>query len=239
MTVDRNDMHAIADEYVLGLLEAAEAADVEAGMEHDADLRQAVAASRERFLPLDTSIDPAPVDEDLWQRISAALPEQTRLAALPSPPLASPPPANDNRIKAWRATAIAAIAASILLVGGLTASLMRTVEPVVIAVLLDETGQVQAVVEDFGNENATVQLLADFSIPADRTMQVWTLPSKDTGPVSLGLIDGTRSTRLDGPALPRPKDHQLYEITLEQRGGSPTGRPTGPILAKGFAQLPR
>ncbi|MCQ2005851.1 anti-sigma factor domain-containing protein [Rhizobium sp. NRK18] len=239
MTVDRNDMHAIADEYVLGLLEAAEAADVEAEMEHDADLRQAVAASRERFLPLDTSIDPAPVDEGLWQRISAALPEQTRLAARPSPPPASPPPANDNRIKAWRATAIAAIAASILLVGGLTASLMRTVEPVVIAVLLDETGQVQAVVEDFGNENATVQLLADISVPADRTMQVWTLPSKDTGPVSLGLIEGTRSTRLDGPALPRPKDNQLYEITLEQRGGSPTGRPTGPILAKGFAQLPR
>jgi anti-sigma-K factor RskA len=239
MTFERDDIHAIADEYVLGLLENAEAAEVEAEMEHDADLRNAVAASRERFLPLDTSIEPAPVDEDLWQRIQGALPEQSRLPARPSPPPAPPPPANDNRLKVWRATAIAAMAATILLVGGLTASLMRTVEPVVIAVLLDETGQVQAVVEDFGNENATIQLLADISVPADRTMQVWTLPSKDMGPVSLGLIEGTRSTRLDGPALPRPKDNQLYEITLEQRGGSPTGRPTGPILAKGFAQLPR
>ncbi|MGR6432511.1 anti-sigma factor [Rhizobium sp. PAMB 3174] len=234
MTFERDDIHAIADEYVLGLLETAEAAEVEAEMEHDADLRNAVAASRERFLPLDTSIEPAPVDEALWQRIQGALPEQSRVAAR-----SSPPPANDNRLKVWRATAIAAMAATILLVGGLTASLMRTVEPVVIAVLLDETGQVQAVVEDFGNENATIQLLADISVPADRTMQVWTLPSKEMGPVSLGLIEGTRSTRLDGPALPRPKDHQLYEITLEQRGGSPTGRPTGPILAKGFAQLPR
>jgi anti-sigma-K factor RskA len=234
MTFERDDIHAIADEYVLGLLETAEAAEVEAEMEHDADLRNAVAASRERFLPLDTSIEPAAVDDGLWQRISAALPEQSRLPARPSLP-----PANDNRLKVWRATAIAAMAATILLVGGLTASLMRTVEPVVIAVLLDETGQVQAVVEDFGNENATIQLLADISVPADRTMQVWTLPSKDMGPVSLGLIEGTRSTRLDGPALPRPKDNQLYEITLEQRGGSPTGRPTGPILAKGFAQLPR
>ena len=234
MTFERDDIHAIADEYVLGLLEAAEAAEVEAEMEHDADLRNAVAASRERFLPLDTSIEPAAVDEELWQRIQGALPEQSRLPARPSPP-----PANDNRLKVWRATAIAAMAATVLLVGGLTASLMRPVEPVVIAVLLDEAGQVQAVVEDFGNENATIQLLADISVPADRTMQVWTLPSKEMGPVSLGLIDGTRSTRLDGPALPRPKDHQLYEITLELRGGSPTGRPTGPILAKGFAQLPR
>ncbi len=59
------------------------------------------------------------------------------------------------------------------------------------------------------------------------------------GPVSLGLVDGASSTRLDAPNLPRPKDAQLYEITLEPAGGSPTGRPTGPILAKGFAKLPR
>jgi anti-sigma-K factor RskA len=32
-----------------------------------------------------------------------------------------------------------------------------------------------------------------------------------------------------------PKQDQLYELTLEQAGGSSTGRPTGPILAKGFA----
>jgi anti-sigma-K factor RskA len=28
-------------------------------------------------------------------------------------------------------------------------------------------------------------------------------------------------------------------ITLEQAGGKPTERPTGPILAKGLAKLPR
>jgi anti-sigma-K factor RskA len=27
---------------------------------------------------------------------------------------------------------------------------------------------------------------------------------------------------------------QLFEITLEPRSGSPTGRPTGPIIAKGL-----
>jgi anti-sigma-K factor RskA len=82
-------------------------------------------------------------------------------------------------------------------------------------------------------------MLADFAVPGDKTIQVWTLPSKDVGPVSLGLIDGVRSARLDGPALPTPRSDQLYEITLEQAGGSPTGRPTGPILAKGFARMPR
>ena len=70
-------------------------------------------------------------------------------------------------------------------------------------------------------------------------MQVWTLPSQDMGPVSLGLLDAARSAVLDGPDLPQPREDQLYEITVENEGGSPTGRPTGPILVKGFAKLPR
>jgi anti-sigma-K factor RskA len=34
--------------------------------------------------------------------------------------------------------------------------------------------------------------------------------------------------------LPGPGPDQLFEITLEPRTGSPTGRPTGPILYKGL-----
>ena len=55
------------------------------------------------------------------------------------------------------------------------------------------------------------------------------------GPISLGLLTGTGTADLDAPRLPEPADGQLYEITLEPRGGSPTGRPTGAILAKGLA----
>ncbi len=234
MTIDRKEIEAIADEYVLGLLEIAEASSVEAEMERDAGLKAAVASSRERFLLLDTSIEPATVDQTMWQRIESALPEQQTPAPAPSPSAA-----NDNNGKGWRTAAIASFAATVLLVAGLAFSLMRSVEPIVIAVLLNEAGEVQAVVEDFGNKDATIRLLADIQVPENKTIQVWTLPSKEMGPVSLGLIEGLHSARLDGAALPLPKDNQLYEITLEQQGGSPTGRPTGPILAKGWAQLPR
>jgi anti-sigma-K factor RskA len=36
-----------------------------------------------------------------------------------------------------------------------------------------------------------------------------------------------------GENAPPPGPDQLFEITLEPAGGSPTGRPTGPILFKG------
>ncbi|NTE88769.1 anti-sigma factor [Agrobacterium rubi] len=239
MTREQEDVPNTADEYVLGLMDDADAAKLEAAMEDDAALRDAIAASRERFLPLDTSIEPSIVNDSLWQRIEAKLPAQQWSTTPPSRLSGRNPIANDNRAGPWRLTAISAIAASLLLAIGLTFSLLRTVDPLVVAVLVNDTGDVQAVIEDFGNENATVRLLADFDVPKDKTIQVWTLPSQEMGPISLGLLEGVRSAKLAGPALPTPRGNQLYEITLEQAGGSPTGRPTGAILAKGFARFPR
>lgn len=234
MTYDRKDIPHLADEYVLGLLDASQARDMEAAMERDPELNAAIAASRHRFLPLDTSVTPLPAGEALWQRIESALPTQQN-----KPANAFKSTANDNDIRRWKLAAVSSFAASFLLAAGLVYSLTRTAEPVVVAVLLNDTGEVQAVIEDFGNEQATVRLLADFAVPNDKTIQVWTLPSRDLGPVSLGLLQGVRSSRLNGPNLPEPRSDQLYELTLEQAGGSPTGRPTGPILAKGFAKFPR
>ncbi len=232
----------IADEYVLGLLGEAEVAEVENEIERNAALATAVAEARERFLPLDTNVDPAAVSPVLWEAIETRLPEQVAAAEAPSIASVSPrvPMAgNDNLRSGWRTTAISAIAASLILAVGLVWSVTRTVEPLVVAVLLNEAGEVQAVVEDFGNDTASIRLLTDFAVPEDKTMQVWTLPSREMGPMSLGLLEDAHSARLSGSALPRPQDAQLYEITLEQAGGSPTGRPTGPILAKGFAKLAR
>ena len=67
------------------------------------------------------------------------------------------------------------------------------------------------------------------------------MPSEvaSVGPVSMGLLPRVAATTLEGPVLPAPKPDQLYEITLEPAGGSPTGKPTGPIIGKGFAKVPQ
>ncbi len=234
MRYEHADISWIADEYVLGLLDPKETAEIEEAMDRDANLRAAVAISRDRLLPLDVALEPAVVGQALWQRIESALPDhqKTDFPALKRP-------ASENRPNSWRNTALGALAATIVLVIGLAYSLMRTVEPLVVAVLVSETGEIRAIVEDFGNENAAVRMLSDLHVPNDKTIQVWTLPSREMGPVSLGLLRGVHSARLSSPELPAPQLDQLYELTLEQAGGSPTGRPTGPILAKGLAKVPR
>ncbi|MDY6963305.1 MAG: anti-sigma factor [Pseudorhizobium pelagicum] len=243
MIFNQTTIPEIADEYVLGLLDAADQAAVEAEMERNEGLRQAVATSRDRYLPLDMTAEAAAVPPGLWTQIEAGLADTP--AAVPlggatlAPEAVLTPAANDNRGFGWKAAALSSMAATLVLAVALTWSLGRRAEPMVIAVLLNETGEVQAVVEDFGNDTANIRLLADIAVPDDKAVEVWTLPSAEMGPVSLGLLEEGQSGRLKAPPLPTPQDAQLYEITLEQAGGSPTGRPTGPVLAKGFAKLPR
>ena len=243
MSAPAQTIEELADEYVLGLLDAADHLRVEADIETDAALRAAVAASRDRFLALDLLATPVSGSDGLWSRIASTLDDPATADDGAARQVAgwvlAAPAANDNDGRTWRRTAFAGMAASLLLAIGLGFSLMSEPEPRVVAVLLDAAGEPLVLVEDFGDASARVTPLTEFDVPAGQTMQVWTLPSKEMGPVSLGLLPRSSEIVLKGPALPEPHEAQLYEITLEQAGGSPTGRPTGPILVKGFAKMPR
>jgi anti-sigma-K factor RskA len=108
-----------------------------------------------------------------------------------------------------------------------------------IAVLLNESDATPgAIVEAFADDSVRLVPLEQFDVPSGQVLQVWTLPDPQTGPVSLGTFADPASIRLSGPDLPAPNAGQLYEITLEPSPGSPTGRPTGPVLVKGYAKAP-
>lgn len=240
MSTSDQTLRTRADEYVLGLLDAVESAAVETEMQTDAALRGAVGESRDRFVELDLAGAARLVSADLWHRIETSLDTATTTStAAAAAATKATPAANDNRLRRWRRTAMAGIAASLLMALGLAYTLTTRPEPQVIAVLMNDAGVPLVLVEDFGNASARITPLADFAVPADRALQVWTLPNKEMGPTSLGLLDGWHTAVLDSDTLPRPHEEQLYEITLEQPGGSPSGRPTGPILVKGFAKVPR
>ena len=69
--------------------------------------------------------------------------------------------------------------------------------------------------------------------PDGRVMQLWGLRPGDSGPTSLALLPRTPGRiSIQTPPI-RPVPDMLIEISLEPEGGSPTGRPTGPILFYG------
>jgi anti-sigma-K factor RskA len=233
MSADERDR--LASEYVLGLLDAEEMRRCEERLARDAGLAVQVELWRARLAELDATAAPVTPDPALWPRIEAALgpvaPATPRRVARPSRLAAW-----WESLSLWRFYGLAASAALVLLAIG-TAQLARQAAqaPVLVAVLLSDQNQPAAVVNAFRDGRTELLALSALKAPEGKSLQVWTLWDRERGPVSVGLLEAMRNVELSVEGLPRPAAAQLYEVTLEPAGGSPTGRPTGPILMKGNA----
>lgn len=227
MSLLPEELAALAEDHALGLLSETEAGLLEELMLRDPALAARVGAVRDQMLPLDLSAPPRALPEGFQARLAAAL------AAAPPAPLALPVAANSPEApRPWRLIAASVVGLAVGFGGGW---LRPMAEPQVVAVLMDAGGVPQAVIEDYGDSSAKLRWVAEVSVPADKQLQVWTLPSQEMGATSLGVLERVAPTELHFTGLPRPQAQQLYEVTMEPLGGSPTGRPTGPIVGKGFA----
>jgi anti-sigma-K factor RskA len=211
MTPEERD--GLAAEYVLGTLEAREAAELDAQMETDAEFAASVAAWERRLAPLLALAPPEAPPRELWARIERSLGGATAPAR-----------------KAWRfpwpalgigASAVAAGLAAFLV-------LRPTPQAPLMTVLLTSRDQPAWLVEAQGD---TIRLAAlnRREIEPGRVAQLWALPQGATAPTSLGLVPESGRFSVT-PTTLRPSPGMLIEITLEPPGGSPTGRPTGPVL---------
>lgn len=233
--MSQRDLETIG-EYVLGLLEGERLSAFEARLAAEPDLARKVEDLRRHLQKLDDTAGTITPGTALWDRIAARLDEAP--PALMPAPASRPVAANDNRwLRRMAMAASIVVALGVGYLSGTTLTAQR--QPVMIAVLLTEDGaQPAAIVEAYADDSVQLVPLERFVLPAGRVFEVWTLPDAETGPVSLGTFNEPQTLRLAGPSLPPPQQGQLYEITLEPEGGSPTGRPTGPILVKGFARSP-
>ena len=223
LPTDPAERDALAGEYVLGTLDARLAAAIAAALPTDAALRAAVEAWEARLAPLTALATPESPPPDLWSRI------ETRIA----PPSPSPSLALRGAVTWWRAWAIGATLAA---AGFATlAVLPRTPETRYMTVLVTDRSQPAWLAQADASGRLSISTVAAMdgsrpTTPEGRVMQLWGLAPGDPGPTSLGLLPrDPGKIVIDTPAL-RPRAGMLIEITLEPPGGSPTGRPTGPIL---------
>ena len=239
--------NAMAGDYVMGLLDDAEHAAAERRIATDQSFAQAVSAWRARLADLDLTAEETPPNPALWQRIADA----TKIApidALPSARAALRGATLWHDIKFWRVAGIggslAALLFAVIMIGALTTSrhlrhdliALAQSKPVYVAVLVnDATKEAGAIVNAFSNGRVELIPLRPIEVPAGRTLQVWTLWDRAVGPKSIGVTGQSRTLQLNLESLPETVQNQLFEITLEPEGGSPIGRPTGPILFKGNA----
>lgn len=235
---DREELWALAGEYVLGVLTAEEAAEIERLMEGNEELRSAVAYWEERLLGLTTIAPSIAPTEDLWQRIAQSLPTTSESSAVapvpPAPASTRSTPDWWNNIRFWRFATLAAGAAAIVLAA--TTLFRPSVQaPAYTAVLQSPADKSPGWIVQVSNNQVQVIPLAKTTVGPNQALELWTKQERATKPTSLGLLPPDRPVQIPIDRLPGLEPGQLFEITLEPATGSPTGRPTGKILFIGRA----
>ena len=214
----------LAGEYVLGTLSTEEHETVRQRLDEDGELRSAVDAWEQRLLALNALAEPVTPSARLWSRINRSLDAQQ-----PAQPLRW-----WQRLALWQGMAGAGVLASLLLVFTLLTA--KAPAPSYLVVLVAPADSAAGWVVQ-ASDRRDIQLipLGQFPVPSDKVLQFWTKGEQWKAPVSLGLVKPGEQYRVSSDDLPPLEANQLFELTLEKAGGSPTGRPTGPVQFIGRA----
>lgn len=211
------ERQGLAAEFVLGTLDAATARRVEDAATGDPVLAGEIADWELALAPLQALAVPEAPPPGLWERIAGTL-----------DPATAKPAASTGKSWFWPAWSFGATA-----VAGSLAAILLMRPPAaperMMTVLLSSQDQPAWVVEaDRGG--LRLAALNRQAAPDNRALQLWALPQGATAPTSLGLIPRESGQINVAASIIQPQPGMLIEITLEPPGGSPTGRPTGPIL---------
>jgi len=219
----------LAAELAMGLLDGEERAEAEALAARDHDFRAAVAGWSGRLAPLLDEVVPAAPPASLWARIEARI---------------APPPSNvvqlRRKVNLWRGYSLAAtaIAASLaLVVVTRPAAEPRSAPPqTLVAMMQSDAGPARLVATyDPATRRLIVAAAAGMAPAAGHAHELWLIPAAGGKPHPMGIVSAVAPNKMDVP-MPMASDVRegaTFAISVEPPAGSPTGAPTGPVIARG------
>lgn len=226
------EQHLLAAEHALGLLEGSELSRARELMLSSRQFRQAVREWEISLAPIADEASEQPPPTRLWQRIDQAATSEARQATV-----------HDlrRRLLRWKGLSFAAMAvaaAAVLFVAvprqGTPAPPAETNAILLLATLSSpQTDTAIAAAYDRRAQSLLVQPGVLAKAPG-RQHEVWIIPAGGT-PVAVGLLAPDRPQRLAVRAeiAPHFRGRSTLAVSVEPIGGSPTGQPTGPVIAAG------
>jgi anti-sigma-K factor RskA len=227
-------LERLAAEYALGTLRGGARERFRRWMREDAALSRSVYEWQERLSPMTESVAPVAPPGRVWKEIEARL----------------GPAKKDGAFRlSWRASSLwtSSLPRALGLVasGAVAAALFMTLllpalqKPAgtssYVAVLSDPRTQKPVLFVSAGRKGSRlrVKTLDPAIHVADASLELWALP-KGGKPKSLGVLSGANEVlRLASSADQSLSDVPMLAVSLEPRGGSATGLPTGPVLYSG------
>lgn len=234
-----DDPNLIAAEYVLGVLDSAEREAVRRRADADSALSDAITEWENRLGPLAALVPPAVPPAALWNRIASscgisplAAATEAGTARAPRMPRAS----LLRRVNFWKSTTALGfgLAAALAIVVVIRQPAVQTPHgatpggPLAAAVLTAPKGGPPFWLASAGPDNVVqFKPLQHIAVASGKDLELWGLPDGEKIPKPLGLISA------DGRTITLPntmKAPMEIMVSLEQKGGSSTGLPQGPVL---------
>ncbi|MBO0757791.1 MAG: anti-sigma factor [Bradyrhizobiaceae bacterium] len=219
-----DDGSLIAAEYVLGVLSAAERREFERRLSQEPVLATEVAFWEERLTGLADAVAPVSPPEAVWSHI------ETVIGTAPERPSVWQSVTFWRRFGIASATLAAASIAALAYIG-----LVPSARAPLMATLSGSAGQPNFVATVTTTGNSLVIVPAALLTNDPRAFELWLIPTGETRPRSLGLVQPGQPIKLEIPAdlAGRLTSDATLAVSLEPPGGSPTGSPTGPVIAAG------
>lgn len=213
----------LAAEYVLGTLSGKARKRFEQFLIEDPALQILVDRWSAKLNPLGRTLPPIKPPKRVWRNI------EKRLNLKPGSGFWS-------RLWVWRSLAAMASTAALIMAVFLGGYFQVEPTPVFVSVVQNDQAQsVWLISADVKQNRVVVQNLNPQTIIPEKDFELWLLPAKQQPPISIGIIQGKGDVQL---VLKPPINKALHTsvgmaVSLEPRGGSPTGAPTGPVLYSG------
>jgi anti-sigma-K factor RskA len=212
----------LAAEFVLGVLAGTERAAAQRLLERDRNFARLVADWEHKLAPWAAEIAEVAAPPQVWERIEAALP-------------AAPMPSAGwwQNLAFWRGLSLATGALAAACIGALI-YIGNAPQKAPLVASIDGGGHKHFVATiDVSHGSIAVQPAA-YTADATREPELWLIPA-DGKPRPLGMLRADRAVSITIPPelMAHTVSNAVLAVSLEPPGGSPTGQPTGPVIATG------
>jgi anti-sigma-K factor RskA len=222
-------------EYALGVLDADARAAVAQEILVNEQAATAVALWQRQLAPLAEDIGEIAPAARLWPAIRRA-----RQLDPPAPPLHRPSLWENLRLWQWIGVGASLIATACLVLLVLT-PLRQPPPPNVVtaAVMVSTIRQENGIASwtatlDLERKQIIVVAASPGAIAPDRSTELWLIPhGQKPVPVGVFAAGGVTTLHLSAALLAQVGPSAILAVSVEPPGGSPTGQPTGPVVATG------